>query len=120
MLPYIYDDVKELVRNVLQLFAKYEVKRAKQHRHVNKLIYQISHILSKSGLNIGNATDITIAEMKQKAMVTKSQIDSLKQECLLFLLATIRKLSVKTKLGSSIMRYASCLNCSHLTTLASS
>ena len=38
----------------------------------------------------------------------------------MFLLETIRKLFDKTKLESSIVRYASCLNPSNLTTLVSS
>lgn len=43
--------------------------------------------------------------MKQKDMITKSQIDTFTQECLVFLLAIIRKVFDKTKLGSSIMRH---------------
>ena len=53
-------------------------------------------------------------------MVTKYQSDTFKQVCLLFLLATTRKLLHKTKLGSFIMHYASCRNPSHLSNLASS
>ena len=58
--------------------------------------------------------------MKQKDMVMKSQIDTFKQKSLLFLLATITKSFEKTKLGSPIMHYTSCLTPSHLITLASS
>ena len=114
MRPYIYDDINESVKNVLQLFVKCEIiekcKTASTYKQIDLL--DKPNILSKS--------KITIAEMKQKDMVTKSQTDTFKQEYLLFLLATIRKLFGKTKLGSSIVRYASCLNPSHLTNLASS
>ena len=55
-----------------------------------------------------------------KDLVTESQIDTFKQECLLFLVATTKKLFDKLKLGSSILRYARCLNPSHLINLASS
>ena len=125
MLPYTYDDIKELVRRMLQLFVKYEViekcKTAPAYKQIDlsdksKLIKSNS----KSKLNIGRAADITIAEMKQKDMVMKSQVETFKQECHLFLPATIRKLFNKTKLRSSIMCYASCLNPSYLTNLASS
>lgn len=78
-----------------------------------------SNILSKSKLSIGHATDITVAEMKQRDIAMKSQIDTLKEECLLSLLATVRKLFDKTKLGSSIMHYANCLK-PYLATPASS
>ena len=47
--------------------------------------------------NILSKSKITIAEMKPKDMVAKSQIDTFKQE---YLLASIRKLFGKTKLGS--------------------
>lgn len=50
----------------------------------------------------------------------KSQIDTFKQKSLLFLLATITKSFEKTKLGSPIMHYTSCLTPPHLITLASS
>ena len=84
------------------------LKSAKQYQYNYKQIDVLdkSNILSKWKLNIGCAADITIAEMGQKDMVTKSQIDTFKQVCLVFLLATIRKLFDKTKLRPSIMRYA--------------
>ena len=110
MHPYIYDDINESVKNVLELFVKCEIiekcKTPSTYKQIDLL--DKPNILSKS--------KITIAEMMQKDMVT----DTFKQEYLLFLLATIRKLFGKTKLGSSIVRYASCLNPSHLTNLASS
>ena len=53
-------------------------------------------------------------------MVVKHQLDTFKQEYLLFLLATTGKLVDKTKSGAIIMSYASCWNPSHLTNLASS
>ena len=56
--------------------------------------------------------------MKQKDMVTKSQTDTFIH--LEYLLATIRKLFGKAKLGSSLVYYASCLNRSHLTNLVPS
>lgn len=64
---------------------------------MNKLIYKKSNILSKSKFNTGHVADITIVEMKHKHMVTKSQIYTFKQECLLFLFATIREPFDKTK-----------------------
>ena len=41
-------------------------------------------------------------------MVAKHQLDTFKQEYLLFLLATTGKLVDKTKSGAIIMSYASC------------
>ena len=57
--------------------------------------YKQIDLLDKS--NILSKSKITIAEMKPKDMVAKSQIDTFKHE---YLLASIRKLFVKTKLGS--------------------
>ena len=63
MLPYMYDDIKELVRNVFQLFVKYEViekcKTASAYKQID--LPDNSNILSKSKFNIGRAVDITIA-----------------------------------------------------------
>ena len=122
MLPYMYDDLKELVRNVLQLYVKYEViekcKAASDYKQIN--LSEKSKIVNKSKLNIGRAADVTIAKMKHQDIASKSEIDTYKQECLSFLLSTTKKLFEKTPLGSSIMRHASCLNPSHVTNLASS
>ena len=67
VLPYIYNDIKDLVRNVLELFVKYEViekcKTALGYKQIG--LSDKSCILSKSKLNIGRAADFTIAEMKQ-------------------------------------------------------
>ena len=122
MLPYLYDDLKELVRNVLQLYVKYKVikkgKTASDYKQIN--LSEKRNIVSKSKLNIGCAADITIAKMKHQDIASKSEIDACKQECLSFFLSTTKKLLEKTLLGSCIMCHASCLNPSHVTNLASS
>ena len=67
-----------------------------------------SNIPSKSKFSIGHAVHITIDEIKQKDMVAKHQLDTFKQEYLLFLLATTGKLVDKTKSGTIIIIYTSC------------
>ena len=66
MLPYMYDDLKELVRNVLQLYVKYKViqkyKTASDCKQINPS--GKSNIVSKSKFNIGCVADITITKMK--------------------------------------------------------
>ena len=78
MLPYMYDDLKELVRNVLQLYVKYEViekcKTASDYKQINRS--EKSNIVSKSRLNIVRAADTTITEMKNKNIASKSEIDT--------------------------------------------
>ena len=60
MLPYMYDNLKELVRNVLQLYVKYKVnekcKTASDYKQIN--LPEISNIVSKSKLNIGRAAEM--------------------------------------------------------------
>ena len=122
MLPYLYDDLKELVRNMLQLYVKYKViengKTASDYKQIN--LSEKSNIVTKSKLNIGCAADITIGKMKHQDIASKSEIDAYKQECLSFLLSITKKLLEKTLLGSCIMHHTSCLNPSHVTNLASS
>ena len=122
MFPFLCDDLKELVRNVLQLYVKYEViekcKTASDYKQIN--LSEKSNIASKSKLNIVRAADITIAKMKHQDIASKSEIDTYKQEWLSFLLSTTKKLFEKTPPGSSIMCHASCRNPSHVTNLASS
>ena len=75
MLPYMYDDLKELVRDVLQLYVKYEViekcKTASDYKQIN--LSEKSNIVSKSKLNTGHKTDITIAKMKHQDIGSKSE-----------------------------------------------
>ena len=122
MLPYLYDELKELVRNVLQLYVKYEViekcKTASDYKQIS--LSEKSNIVSKLKLNTRRAADITIAKMKHQDIASKSEIATYKQECLSFLLSTTKKLFEKTPLGSSVVHYASCLIPSHVTNLASS
>ena len=62
MLPYMDDELKELVRNVLQLYVKYEVtekfKTASNYKQINQS--KKSSIVGKSKLNAGPAADITL------------------------------------------------------------
>ena len=78
MLPYMYDDLKELVRNVLQLYTKDEViekcKTVSDYKQIN--LSEKSNIVSKSKLNIGCAADITITKMKHQDIASKSEIDT--------------------------------------------
>ena len=120
----MYDDLKGLVRNMLQLYVKYNDKviekceTASDYKQIN--LSEKSNTVSKSKLNIGFAADITMAKMKHQDVVSNSEIDTYKQECLLFLLSTTKKLFEKTLLGSYIMHHACCLNPAHVTNLASS
>ena len=62
MLPYMDDELKELVRNVLLLYVKYEViekfKTASNYKQINQS--EKSNIVGKSKLNAGPAADITL------------------------------------------------------------
>ena len=107
---------------MLQLYVKCEViekcKTASDHKQIN--LSEKSNIMSKSKLNIGRATDITIAKMKHQDIARKSELDTYRKECLSFLLSTTKNLFEETPLGSSIMHHTRCLNPSHVTNLASS
>ena len=63
----MYDNLKKLVRNVLQLYVKYKViekcKTASDYKQIN--LSEKSNIVSKSKLNIC-AADITIAKTKHQ------------------------------------------------------
>ena len=52
VLPYLYDDLKDLIRNALQLYVKYEViekcKTASDYKQIN--LSEKSNIVSKSNL----------------------------------------------------------------------
>ena len=63
-----FEQVSLLGRNALQHFVKYEhikkCKTASAYKQIDLL--DKPNILSKSKLNIGRATDITVYELKQK------------------------------------------------------
>ena len=60
MLLEMYDDVKELMRNLLQVFVKYEViEKCKSESAYKQIDLSCKlDILSKSKLNIGGAADM--------------------------------------------------------------
>ena len=80
MLPYMYDELKELVRNVLQLYVKYKViekcKTASDYKQMN--LSEKSNIVRKSKLNISRAADKTTAKIKHEDIASKSEIATYK------------------------------------------
>lgn len=113
MLPFMFDDITELVRGVLQLFIKPEVLNTCSSFKAIDLSKK-DNFLSRKKLNIGRASDIAIAKIKQKDLAKLDEIDEFKSECRSFLIATTKKLLDKTPLNSGVVKNASCLKPSNL------
>ena len=117
MVPFMYDDLKNLVKSILQLY----IKQSFIDSWSNGIAYKNIDLLTKSNivskkkkLTLGCATELAIAELVKKDIVTSVEIEAFKTECLTFLITTTLKILERSPLESSIVCYASSLNPANL------
>ena len=92
--PFMYDDLKNLVKSILHLY----IKRSVMDNCLNGIAYKNidllnkSNIVSKTNLTLGCATELGIAELVKKDIATSVEIEVFKTKCLTFLITTPQKI----------------------------
>ena len=109
MVPFIYDDLKSLVKSILQLYIKQSVVDNCPNGIACKKLNK-SNIVNKKKLTLTCATELAITELVEKDIATSVEIEALKTECLTFLITTTQKIFEHSCLGSTTVGYASFLN----------
>ena len=76
MVPFMYDDLKNLVKSILQLYIKQSFIDSWSNGIAYKNIDLLnkSNIVSKKKLTLGCATKLAIAELVKKDVVTSVEI----------------------------------------------
>ena len=96
----MYDDLKTLVKSILQLYIKQSVI----DNCSNAISYKNIDLLNKSHI------ELAIAKLLKKYIATSVEIEVFKTECLTFLITTTQKIFEHSHLTSTIVRFARSLN----------
>ena len=96
----MYDDLKTLVKTILQLYIKQSVI----DNCSNAISYKNIDLLNKSHI------ELAIAKLLKKYIATSVEIEVFKTECLTFLITTTQKIFEHSHLTSTIVRFARSLN----------
>ena len=96
----MYDDLKTLVKSILQLYIKQSVI----DNCSNAISYKNIDLLNKSHI------ELAIAKLLKKYIATSVEIEVFKTECLTFLITTTQKIFEHSHLPSTIVRFARSLN----------
>ena len=100
----MYDDLKTLVKSILQLYIKQSVI----DNCSNAISYKNIDLLNKSHI------ELAIAKLLKKYIATSVEIEVFKTECLTFLITTTQKIFEHSHLASTIVRFARSLNPANL------
>ena len=96
----MYDDLKTLVKSILQLYIKQSVI----DNCSNAISYKNIDLLNKSHI------ELAIAKLLKKYIATSVEIEVFKTECLTFLITTTQKIFEHSHLTSTIVRFTRSLN----------
>ena len=96
----MHDDLKTLVKSILQLYIKQSVI----DNCSNAISYKNIDLLNKSHI------ELAIAKLLKKYIATSVEIEVFKTECLTFLITTTQKIFEHSHLTSTIVRFARSLN----------
>ena len=90
VLQFMYGDLIDMVRNLLQLFMKPDVlNKCTSETALKELdLKKKDNMLCQRKLNNGFATELTITEMVRKDLVTDAEVSEFKKQSLKFLVAT--------------------------------
>ena len=109
MIPYLYTDLSELVKKILQLFIRADVINANL-KDFRRIEMKNENFLKMSSIRLGFACESSLAKIKNKAEATDSEIKKFKKQCQEVLLTTIGKLFERCPLGSVVVRSATCFD----------
>ena len=104
MIPFIYDDLKDLVSRLLELFVKPAIlEKNKTGKKMMKLdLYDNKTLLSAEKINVGFAVESKLNDLKKKD-VTASQIKVFMKGVQRLLCAMVTKLFERSPLGSVVL-----------------
>ena len=83
MIPYMYNDLVQLITNILQLIVKpHVIKICKSGSDFKKIdLFKKENLLKQREISVGFAAEASIATMKQKDEVSANQINEFRKDC---------------------------------------
>ena len=108
MIPYLYFDLKAIVKQRLELIVESNVNDAsrpgREQKEIN--LEDKKKLLSLEKSNVGFAVEHLLKKMKKSDVTTISQINDLKREAQKFIRSMLTKLFERSPVGSLILKSA--------------
>ena len=101
MAPFMYDDLKKLVKNILQLYIKQSVI----DNCSNGIAYKNTKSLNKSNIASKKISDLVVLlnlSLLKKDSATSLEIEAFKTESFTFLIPTTQKIFEPSPLGQQL------------------
>ena len=85
MIPYMFNDIINLVKTLMKLFIKANVVDSCSYKDLKKIdLSNKDNFISSYSINIGCAARNTILELRKKYLVDSKEISSFQKECRTF------------------------------------
>ena len=85
MIPYMFNDIINLVKTLMKLFIKANVVDSCSYKDLKKIdLSNKDNFISSYSINIGCAARNTILELRKKYLVDSQEISSFQKECRTF------------------------------------
>ena len=112
MLPYMYDDILELIKNILSPFLKPSViENCKISANLLKLdLMKNENLLPTKSITVGFAADVSLKELLWQDKITPIEASQFRKDCILFLTNAMNKVFERSPLRSTVVRNAACFH----------
>ena len=108
MIPYLYFDLKAIVKQLLELIVESNVidacRSGRELKEIN--LEDKNNLLSLEKTNVGFAVEHLLKKMKKSDVITISQINDFKRDAQKFIRSLLTKLFERSPLGSLILKSA--------------
>ena len=93
MIPYMFDDIINIVKTLMKLFIKADVVDSCCYKDLKKIdLSNKDNFISSYSINIGCAARNTILELRKKDIVNSKEISSFQKEFRMFIISLVEKL----------------------------
>ena len=112
MLPYMFDDILELIKNILSLFLKPSViENCKISADLLKLdLMKNENLLPTKSITVGFAADVSLKKLLRQDKITPIEASQFRKDCILFLTNAMNKVFERSPLRSTVVRNAACFH----------
>ena len=109
MIPFLYCNLKDIVIKLLDIIVEHKIiekyQNGKQLMEID--LAKKENLLSVNKVKIGFSVEDTINKLKQKDLVTITEINAFKEAAQWLIISMLAKLFEKGALGSTVLRSAS-------------
>ena len=106
MIPYMSDDIINIVKTLMKLFIKADVVDSCSYKDLRKIHWSSKdNFISSYSINVGCATRNRILESRKKDIVSSQEISSFQKESRMFIISLVEKWFEKMLNGILILRF---------------